>query len=182
MGVLKNLFSKKKEPSYDSTRIGIRDLKTGFIFDYDLSSWEVINTYKYDWGNHFFTQEYKISDGHQTLFLNVEEEDELSLSLGKKIKLSDIAKNFSTELINNQKPPQEIIFQNETFILEEESPGYFLDTSREYSDWEEFISWDFIGNKSQQILTIEQWAKNEFEASLATKIKEFEISNILPVK
>ena len=182
MGFLKNLFSKEKEPSYDSTRIGIKDLKTGFIFDYDLSSWEVLNTYRYDWGNHFFTEEYKISDGRQKLFLHVEDDDELHLSLGKKTKLSDISNTLSTELINNQKPPQEITYQDETFVLEEESPGYFLDTSREQSDWEELISWDFIGQKSQQILTIEQWSKNEFEASLSKEIKEFEISNILPSK
>ena len=100
----------------------------------------------------------------------------------KKTKLSDISNTLSTELINNQKPPQEITYQDETFALEEESPGYFLDTSREQSDWEEFISWDFIGQKSQQILTIEQWSKNEFEASLSKEIKEFEISNILPSK
>ncbi|MBW2961787.1 DUF4178 domain-containing protein [Mesonia aestuariivivens] len=182
MGFLKNLFSKEKEPSYDSIRIGIKDLKTGFIFDYDLSSWEVLNTYKYDWGNHFYTLEYKISNGSQTLFLGVEEDDELLLTLGKKIKLSKIDKNLSTELINNQKPPQKIIYQDETFVLEEESPGYFLDTARKQSDWEELISWDLIGQNSQNILTIEQWAKNEFEGSLAKVVKEFEISNILPVK
>ena len=45
-----NPFKKKKEPDYDVTNLSLKDLETGFIFDYDMKSWVVEESYEYDWG------------------------------------------------------------------------------------------------------------------------------------
>ena len=63
MDIISNLFSKKKEKAYDPLNIKVTDLKKGFVFDYDLKTWEVQEVYQYDWGNNFFSYEYKIDCG-----------------------------------------------------------------------------------------------------------------------
>ena len=65
---------KKKEPHYDSTNIRVQDLDVGFVFEYDLSTWEVQAIYEYDWGDDFFTREFKVNNGSLTRYLAIEED------------------------------------------------------------------------------------------------------------
>ncbi len=172
-----NFFKKKKEPDYDPTNIKITDLKKGFVFDYDLSQWEVQEEYTYDWGDEFFSKEYKISDGSKTLFLSVEEDDELEIALHEKVRLSTFDEDIESEIINNERPPKVIHYKGTTFRRESESPGYFNDGG---DSWAEMISWDYYDNDEEQVVTIEQWGEREFEASVGKYIESFMISNIMP--
>ncbi len=172
-------FFKRKQPNYDSTNIRVTDLDVGFVFEYDLESWEVQASYEYDWGDNFFSKEYKINNGTRTLYLAVEEDDEISLSVSDKIKVRVLGENVFNDLMNHQKPPTTITYKDNKYFFEKESPGYFNDIARG-EDWVEFISWDFEDESGDNIITIEQWDEKEFEASAGKSIKEFEISNILP--
>ena len=71
MGIFDKLF-KKDKPTYDVTDLRVTDLKKKFIFDYDLSSWEVTAEYTYDWGDNYFSKEFKIQSDKETLYLSVE--------------------------------------------------------------------------------------------------------------
>ena len=53
---------KKKEKTYDVTNITVKDLDVNFVFDYDLTTWKVEETYEYDWGDNCFTKEHKITN------------------------------------------------------------------------------------------------------------------------
>ncbi|MCW3787522.1 DUF4178 domain-containing protein [Plebeiibacterium sediminum] len=170
---------KNKEPHYDSTNIQVKDLDVGFVFEYDLSTWEVQAIYEYDWGDNYFTREFKISDGSKTRFLSIEEDDELELSITKKIKIRVLDENLTEILHEQQKPPKKISYEGVTYYMENEAPGYFHDIAKG-DTWEEFRSWDFEDEEGVNILCIEQWDEKEFEASIGKTIKEFEISNILP--
>lgn len=172
-------FFKRKQPKYDSTNIRVTDLDVGFVFEYDLSSWEVQASYEYDWGDNYFSKEYKINNGSKTFFLCIEEDDEISLSVCDKIKVRELGENVLAELLSNQKPPNILIYKDKKYSFEKESPGYFNDKARG-EDWVEFISWDFVDESGEFIVTIEQWDEKEFEASAGKAIKEFEISSILP--
>jgi hypothetical protein len=172
-------FFRKKTPGYDSTNIRIQDLDVGFVFEYDLSTWEVRDVYEYDWGDNYFTQEYQISNGTETKYLSVEEDDELELSIMDKIKVNSVNEKLLQHLIDYQKPPKSIVFNGIKFHLENESPGYFNHVTKG-DEWEEFRCWNFEDDEGKNMLCIEQWDEKEFEASVGTRIKEFEISNILP--
>ncbi|MBN2595432.1 DUF4178 domain-containing protein [Labilibaculum sp.] len=172
-------FFKRKQPKYDTTNIRVTDLDVGFVFEYDLSSWEVQASYEYDWGDNYFSKEYKINDGSKTLFLSVEDDDEISLGVCDKIKVRELGENVLSDLLTDQKPPKSVIYKDKKYFFDQESPGYFNDKARG-EDWVEFISWDFVDESGEYIVTIEQWDEKEFEASAGKAIKEFEISNILP--
>lgn len=178
MGIF-DIFKKREEPLYDSTNIEVKDLNVGFVFDYDLSSWEVIEAYRYDWGDNYFSMEYKVNNGESTRYLSVEEDDEVEISLVEKIKVGSINRTLNATLCQNQEPPQELVYNGVVYYLEGERSGYFNDIARG-SSWEEMREWSFEDESGKQQLTIEQWDDKEFEASSGVEIKEFEISNILP--
>ena len=177
MGIF-DLF-KKKEPHYDSTNIRVQDLDVGFVFEYDLSTWEVQAIYEYDWGDNYFTREFKVSNGSITRYLGIEEDDELEIALTQKVKVRALGDTLMETLMGRQQPPKEITYEGVTYYLENEAAGYFHDIGKG-DNWEEFRSWDFEDNTGEKVLTIEQWDEKEFEASVGITLKEFEISNILP--
>ncbi|HKJ40975.1 MAG TPA: DUF4178 domain-containing protein [Sunxiuqinia sp.] len=179
MGIFDRFRRKRNTPYYDTTNIRVHDLDVGFVFDYDLSTWEVVEIYEYDWGDNYFTREFKVTDGNQTRFLSLEEDDEVVLTLMKKIKVIALGEDVQSSLHNHQKPPVKFTYKDNEFLLDKEAPGYFHDISKGDS-WEEFISWDFETQDGEATITIEQWGEQEFEASHGMFVKEFEISNILP--
>lgn len=172
-------FFKKKEVHYDSTNILVNDLDVGFVFEYDLSTWVVKAIMEYDWGNNYFTREFQVSNGTETRYLGIEDDDELIISFMQKVKVRALQDDLTDTLIVRQHPPQKINYKGITYMLEKEAAGYFHNITNG-TEWEEFRSWDFEDETGEHLLCIEQWDEKEFEASIGRKINEFEISNILP--
>lgn len=172
---------KKDKSSYDVTDMKVTDLDKGFVFEYDLKTWIVEEVYKYDWGDEFFSFEYKISCEDDTKFLSVEDDDELFLVLSEKATMRKIQEDLP-ELLAAENAPKKITFNGKEFYLEEESPGYFSNQTKDKNNWVEFISWDYIDDKEKEVISLEQWGENEFEASIGKVIKPLEISNIIPAE
>lgn len=176
-------FFKKKTPEYDVTNMSVHDLDVGFIFEYDLETWEVKEAYEYDWGANCYTREYKVSNGTETRYFSVEEEDDLEMCWMDKIKLIHIDENLQEQLISEQKPPKKIQVNGIDFFYEEVSTGYFQNgLKRDENSWEEYRCWDFEDKSGENMLSIEQWDDEVFEASIGKTVKAFEISNILPAE
>jgi hypothetical protein len=174
-----NFFKKKKQADYDPINIQVTDLHVGFIFEYDLKSWQVTEEYTYDWGDNYFSKEFKISSGSDILFLSVDEDDIVELTLQRKIKLSSIEGDIEREIIRDKTPPSKIVYKGVDYYRDSESPGYFKQENSD-KDWLEMISWSYYNEEEDRVLTIEQWDEREFEASHGKVIKEYEISNIMP--
>lgn len=174
-------FKKKEEPSYDPTNISVRDLDMGFVLDYDMKTWVVKGVYDYDWGDNFFTREYKIDSGEEQLFLSVEDDDELEITISKKVKVRVIDEDIPEYIVSHERPPKKLHYQGATYYQDKESPGFFHDTSNKDEDaWDEFISWDYYDEDEKLYICIEQWEEREFEGSVGRVVEEYEISNILP--
>lgn len=176
-----DFFKKEDKPEYDVNNIRVTDLRTGWVFDYDLSTWEVLETYEYDWGDETFTLEYKVTDGKRTSFLSVEEDDELFITFMDKVKIRKIKEDLPEIIRNEDRPPAKIVYNGRIYLQDSETPGYFNDGKSDSKDnWEELMSWNYIDQEDEYALTIEQWDDNEFEAAQGKVLKAFEISNILP--
>ena len=180
MGLFDFFKKKETESTYDVSNITVLDLQVGFIFEYDLSTWEVQEASQYDWGDDYFTSEYKISDGNRVLFLSVEDDDELFLSLTEKVKVRMLGEDIPEYIAKNEKAPSKITYNGKDYFLESENPGYFNELGSE--EWAELISWDYEDKAGEDILCIERWGDFEFEAAVGKNIEEYEISNILPNK
>lgn len=182
MGLFDGLFGKKeKKEEVDPLDIKLTQMKKGYILDYDLSSWEVKEVYNYDWGDHFFSREFKIFNGKDTRYLHVEEDDELELELSQKVKPTTIDPDLPDYIAQHGHPPKKINFKGVNYFLESESPGYFNEEGKA-DQWAEFITWNYYDEEEVNTLSIEQWGDREFDASVGKVLKAFEISNIIPAK
>jgi hypothetical protein len=177
-------FKKKKKEEeeqlhYDPTNIGVMDIRKGWVFEYDLKTWEVTEEYEYDWGDNYFTYEFKIVSAEDTRFFSVEKDDEITCQVVKKINFGKLPEEVEKKLVEEGKPPRSIVVDGQTFFRESERPGYFRNIDSD--NWDEFISWDYYDENEKFVLNIEQWGESEFEASLGVVEEERAFSNILPV-
>ena len=182
--VFDRLFGKfkKDKPAEDYANLRVRDLAVGFIFDYDLSTWEIQEEYEYDWGDEEFSREFKIYNGKDTRFLSIEEDDELEIIISEKIKLRKIDATLYANLVSSAdpKPPATIQYEGKAFFMDEEAAGYFRNLNDDEEEAEEFMSWTYYDENEEYSITIEQWEETSFEASHGKLIKEYHLSNILP--
>lgn len=177
MGIF-DFFRSNKQKSYDPMNMSVLDLDEGFVFDYDLKSWTVKNRAVYDWGDNCFTHEYKISDGNNTYYLSVEQDDGTTVEISSPLSLAEIDENVPKYIDKNEKAPFQITYNGNEYRLIEESPGYYQKSKN--ADWDEFISWRYESRQSKYFIEISQWDEFEFEASIGFEVKESKISNILP--
>lgn len=180
MGLL-DIFKKKETPEkVDFSNLGVMDIEKGGMFDFELTTWTVEDEYIYDWGNECFSKEFKISNGEETLFLSAEEDDEIEISVSKKVKIRSIDEDLPEYIRKHEQPPKKLTYKTTTFLLNEEKPGYFKGIDEDEEAWEEFISWNYYDAKEEFVLCIERWDDNSFEAAYGRIISEYAISNILP--
>lgn len=173
-------FKKKEEPHYDPNDIQIKDLRVGFMFDYDLNTWEVKEEYEYDWGDNYFTREYMIETADDTAYLHIDYNDDGFMTLSRKVKVRALGEDIPEEIVEKKSPPKKITFEGTEYLLDKESPGYFSDDPEDDDSWTEFISWDYYDSDGKLVACVEQWGPKEFEASHGKVVNNYEITNILP--
>lgn len=180
-----NFFKKKKDEDqglhYDPLNIKIQDIRVGFFVDYGFKTWEVTEEYEYDWGDDFFSYEFKFITGDDECFLSIDTEDGLELVLSNKIRISQIEENIEERITKKGKPPQVIIFKGKEYYRDSESAGFYRNTATTPPEKSvEMMSWDYYDDSEKFVITIEQWGEGDFEASQGKIVGEFEFSNITP--
>ncbi|WP_062061956.1 DUF4178 domain-containing protein [Aquimarina longa] len=178
MGILDFFNRKKKTPHYDVTDIRITDLEKDYILDYDLESWIVTKMYEYDWGNNFFTREFVINNGAKNLYLHIEDDDELEISVTKKIGIRTLGEHIVDAIEETEKPPKKIVYDNQIYYRDSENMGFVRNVDNE--DWSEVISWLYLDDTEELLITIEQTGESNYEATIGEYISEYKVSNILP--
>ncbi len=174
-------FKKKKkeeELHYDPTNIGVMDIRKGWVFEYDLKTWEVTEEYEYDWGNNYFTYEFKCVSSKDTVYLGVEKDDEISCYIMRKINFGKLDEEVEQSIVNKGTAPRLVTLDGTAFFKESERPGYFRSIDSE--NWDEFIVWEYLDETGKLALSIEQWGDTAFESAVGIVEPERAISNILP--
>lgn len=181
MGIF-DIFKKNDEPlDYDPLDVKITDLKKGYVFDYDMRSWVVTHVYEYDWGNHYFTKEFRVDSGDMVLYLSVERDDELILTLTKKLNIRKIDRGLPEYIQKNEKPPTTLRYSGKTFHFDSESAGYFHEQGSA-GGWKGFLCWDYLDDSEEFVLSIEQWGDDDFDTAYGLLVKETDITNIIPAE
>lgn len=176
-----NIFRKKEASlDYDPNNVKVTDLRPGFLVDFDLKTWKVNELYEYDWGNSYFTREFLLDAGDDQVYLHVDPNDGMFLTITKNIKVRSIDAALPEYIIEHQHAPNKLTYQNVEYLLEKETPGYFSDQPQYDDSWAELISWEYYDKDNQLILSVEQWGENDFTSAQGRIIKEFELSNIIP--
>jgi len=172
---------KEEEPHFDPVDIKISDLRVGFLVDYQFKTYEVKDEFEYDWGDDHFTYEFKlISSDNDVLFLHIDNDEELILSVSKPVPVGKLTPDIKHYIMANDSAPSKLSLDDINYYQDSEDPGYYRNTKDETFD--EFISWTFLDDSGKKFIEIEQWGEKEFEASVGEYVSEFDFSQILPGK
>ncbi len=175
----KDLFRKKDSDKEDLLeKYTLSNLKVGYLVDFDLKTWKVTSSSYYDWGSGDITYEWQLKSFDETIYLEKESDDEDVWSVSKKIPFSKIGHKIKAHIIENDDPPEQIVFEGKTFNLEETGGGHFYKDKN--TPGQKLLKWDYIDDSGQNFLTIEQWGESDFEASTGIPVEEYQFTNILP--
>jgi hypothetical protein len=173
-----NPFKTKEEPELDPLAdLVLANLKPGYILDYDLKTWKVDAHHTIDYEGDK-ADEWVITCADETIYLEREDDDEPTLGISRKIRLSDLDGDIRIHMKNNDDPPEEITHNGITYYADSSSVGQFYENGE--GAGQEFIVWDYEDDSEKRTLCIEQWGEDEFEASVGEVVEEYQFSNILP--
>lgn len=179
---MKNFFKRKKdkeELKYDPTNMHVTQLKKGFFVDYTMESYEVQEEYEYEWDDIGIKgREFQLFNGTKKLYLYMETDDDLELSIAQKIKLSSIDVNLARYIVEDDEPPTELEYKGVKYFLQKDRDGHCRKIGAE--EWDALVSWEFVDEFDTSVLTIERWGEREFEAAIGENVQEIEFSNIIP--
>ncbi len=173
----KKWFGNKEEldPLKD---LVLSKLKVGYLLDYDMKTWEVAAHNRYDWGEDDFSDEWELRSGDESKFLEREEDDEVEWTLTRKIPIEELGSGIGDYIKEHDDPPGELNYQGKQFHLEGSSGGRFHKGGKDAYD--EFLSWEYVEETDEYVLTIEQWSETSFEATHGKYVEEYQFTNILP--
>ena len=174
-----NPFKKKEaEPEIDPLRdLTLSNLKPGYMVDYDLKTWQVTAHHRYDYDGDW-TDEWELTCADEVRFLEREEDDGVAWAFTRKIPLSDIEEDLRAYLREHEDPPEEVTCGGVSYSGESSDVGQFHKDGAGLG--EEFIVWNYVDSSGKQVLAIEQWGDDEYEASVGEVVEEYQFSNILP--
>lgn len=171
-------FFKKKQPPPTPASLALQDMQRGYLFDYDMRTWQVLAVHNYVYGKHHKATEWEVEHSNERCFLQCSRDDEVSWCWGAKINLHEITPDVRKSIIDTEDPPNTVTLQEQQYHLEESGTGLFYRQQGE--DAAEFIYWELIDAQDKNFITIEQWGETDFTASFATHVERWQFSNVLP--
>ncbi|WP_099158772.1 DUF4178 domain-containing protein [Virgibacillus ndiopensis] len=163
MGLFGNLFSKKRDDKPAPKERTVLSIEIGDILTYDLRDYEVVGKITYrDGGYEWYS--YQLLEGHDTIWLAAEMDDELELGIYKKIQLP----------VDNPYP-KEVTYEGKKYFLEERGTARVVGEGRSANlRGVETRYADYSDAEEEHFLSFESWG-TEIEASYGYPIEAYEI-------
>lgn len=175
--IWKKIFKKNTKKKNIIIDYSLSNIKKGFFVDYDFKSWEVTAHNRYVWQGDDITYEWQLVTFDDTIYLEMESDDEEIWSISRKISFQSLATEIKKHIIEYEDPPDIIKYKEEEFYISESSGGLFF--KNEDAKGKELIRWDYADESGKKFISIEQWGENDFTAFLGSMTEEYKFSNIL---
>lgn len=164
--------------SYDPLNIQLKDVSIGFIFDYDLKTWQVAS------GNEFKIRDillrlFNITDGkdYKTVFYNVSSNQAFEAEI---FDIRRINSEFQKKVLDENQTPKELIKNELIYSLEKEEQGNIRDLQSNAHDWNLALIRVYQHYQSMQSIYVVQKNMNEFMSFALKLINANDFTNILP--
>ena len=177
----KDFFKKDapREPEPDPLKdFSLKKLEPGYYVDFDMKTWQVTAHDTYEWGPVDITHEWQLKSTEETIYLQLQSDDEDYWSVSRKIAFGRLGNSVKEYILKNEDPPDEINFEGITYYLEEMGGGKYFKGGNDPG--KELLSWDYEDDSGDKLLSIEQWGEEDFEAAVGHAVEEYQFSNILP--
>ena len=179
ISLIKRLFgirNANKDTTDTKIDFDIPDLKKGYIFDYDMSSWEVEDVVVYTWDNGVKDLEFNIFNGKDKMYLNYEKAGS-QVSIFWEAKLNDVwaeARNNIRKKVDISE--REFKYKGNTYYFAGEGSAKVSSSTETFH----MQNWLFQTDSDDSLVSINKYEDNSMEVYVGKKLKLHEISNILP--
>ena len=175
--MFKKLFKKNKacsEPEFQE--IVLNCLSIGDLFDFDLTTWEVISSSQSDYDGHI-ESEWEVRGGvDRRTLVAIPDGGEWNYQWLEEKDLSELGLNYVMKELRSEKDPEENLhIEGLNYVGYEAGGGIYNGGNEE----KPFLYWSYETDQNH-VLNIIQWGDNEFSATIGMRVEEFQFSNILP--
>lgn len=171
-----NFFKgEKNDPKVD---FKVKDLKVGYILEYNLSTWVVEKEYNYNWGEGFYSKEWLIANGSEKLLLFYDDSEGEEISISSEINLLQNLNDVREEIIREDIPRRQFALEGKTWSLTSENPCLYSEEGKPGQI--EMVVWVFEDTDKKEFISFSRTGENNVTGYIGSYLKEFEIGNILP--
>ena len=175
--MFKKWFKRNDTPDeFKLDDMKIYNLRIGDLFDYDLTTWEVVTIGQCDYDGHVECEwEVRGGSSRRTL-VAVPEGGDWTYQWLQEFNLSELGlNNVQADLRSEKDPVENITIQGRDYVGYESGGGLYKKESEE----KPFLYWSYE-DSNDKVLNLIQWSDSEFSATMGKRVAEFQFSNILP--
>lgn len=173
--IFKMFKSNKGGSSVDYT---VKDIKKGYILEYDLKNWEAIEEFEYDWGGNYKGKEWTLFDGKDEVYLYYASFPSEEISVSTRMNMLRDLPELRKDVFDNDEPRTAFEFNGKKWNIVDESPGLMINT--ETKEEVEVVSWTFDDQNESEFISIVRNGEKSCDAYQGKYIKNYEVSDILP--
>ncbi|MCS7018775.1 MAG: DUF4178 domain-containing protein [Cytophagales bacterium] len=166
--------------AFDPTHITIENLGVGYLLDYQLKTWQVVNQIQYDWTDGTSEREYKLVSGNEMLYLSVRREGVvLDCRIGTIVNLYTIDSQLDKVIQQEGQPPSILYYEGFTLYREHKLSGLLFSHSHHNKPIKVTV-WDYLDATRTYHLRIGKDEYQRFFTIFSKKVDEIDFSEILP--
>jgi Domain of unknown function (DUF4178) len=166
--------------NYDPSKLSIEDAKVGYLVDYGLKTWKVVNHIQFDWADGLSELEFKLNSEADIIYVSARRESALLYChVSSIVNLYAIDKNFDSYVTENGAPPNVIQYADFTLYRDIRFEGIMFNQAYNNKPIK-VVMWDYYDMTREYRLRIERGENGQFFAIFGTKVSDNEFSDVLP--
>jgi len=178
MGFLDSLFGSDDAPEASEQPVddpSLSQLRTGYMLDYEMRTWEVTRHAKYDYDG-WPADEWTLETGDDLLFLEYEYDDGDVFLLSEPVDMTAVTVDGEPfrAVVRDEEPPTTVTYDDADYVLAEEGPA-----SRTVDDrTNELYYWVYEGEDG--FVALERYGSSDWNVYAGREVEPYEFDNILP--
>jgi hypothetical protein len=169
---------------FDPVHLGVENLKTGYLLDYDLKTWIVTQENQYDFQDSLTEKEFRISaESSQPEVNHVQVRSENGFAIvwvGKLINIHKIDLELQSHIIRQRQAPSIIQHKNLKMFRESARIGTMFCINNQELTPKKVQRWEFLDETRSVFLRIEWLNEKEFQCVEGRVVPRQAFSDILP--
>ncbi|WP_044203967.1 DUF4178 domain-containing protein [Flammeovirga sp. OC4] len=173
---------QKRSFNYDPTSIGINDIQLGYLLDYDLKTYQVVEHYQLNANNNAEEEKIVLLSGiNELVVFKYFDQVNLKIRVTEKVNIYSIDESLDTEILLKQQPKSILTVNGKKFYRDTNYAGSFYSFT-ENKVTHKYARWDYYDESRVEYLAIEQVGAKNFHAYIGKLVHETAFSDILPKK
>lgn len=174
------------EATFDPANLSVGNLKKGFLVDYALLTWLVVDEYQYDFWDNTTEKAFRIvsenDNSMDILYLHLRLHESFALvHVGNIVNIHSIDESLQRYILAERNTPNIIFYKGKAYFKESSQQGIFFHLTQPSQHAKKVYSWEFLDEQRTLFLRI-QWIDGQEFLCLHGKIVSKEaFSEILPV-